>query len=257
MNLKTSTTTAIELGHIDSNDNIELLGIEPLKQVNQALYFAVENKDVTLNNTFKATFGPDVLFFYALEQIKNNTVIKYERGLGYYFEQDNKSFLKRHIPIATGNNSQSSTVCAGSCTKFSCSDCEHLVVYSTVPLSYAECLVAKNSLISSVAPFHPHSFVVDENSLVGRLDGDVQSLSLDDKGFIDSLISSISKFTKQIVLKTSKLDVKKLSSNIFHLNKSSKNNAKAGDIIYDEADDNIKYYDGTSWRILVYQKDDE
>lgn len=256
MNLKSSTATAIELGHIDSSDNVELLGIEPLKQVNQALYFAVENKDITPNNTFKATFGPDCLFFYALEQIKNNTVIKYERGLGYYFEQDNKPFLKRHIPVATGNNSQNSTVCAGSCTKFSCSDCEHLVVYSTVPLSYAECLVHKNSLITSINSFHPHSFVVEENSIVGRLDGDVQSLSLDDKGLIESLVSSICKFTKQIVLKTSKLDVKKLSSNVIHLNKTSKSNAKAGDIIYDEADDNIKFYDGNDWKILMWQKDD-
>lgn len=257
MNLKTSTTTAIELGAINSSDDIELLGIEPLKQVNQSLYFAIQNKNITPENTFRSTFGPNVLFFYALEQIKNNAVIKYERGLGYYFERDNRSFLKRHIPIATGNNSQNTTICSGGCTKFSCSDCEHIVVYSAVPLSYAECLVNKNSIITSVNAFHPHSFVVEENSIVARLDGDVKSIPLDDKGLIDSLISSICKFTKQIILKTSKLDVKKLSTPTLHLNKTSKNNAKDGDIIYDEEDDNIKYYDGTNWRILDWKKDKE
>lgn len=257
MNLKTSISTAIELGKHCSDNTIELLGIEPLKQVNKPLYYAVCNGDINCNNTFKSTFGPDVLFFYSIEQTKDNIVTKFERGIGYYFEKDNIQYIKRHIPIAMGNNSQDSTICTGSCAHFDCSDCEHLVVYSTVPTSYAECLIHANSIITSVSPFRPHSFVLENNSVVGRLDGNVQSLSLENKGFIESLISSISKFTKQIVLKASKLDIKKLACYTLHLNKTSKSSSKAGDIIYDEADDNLKYYDGTNWRILSWIKDSE
>lgn len=257
MNLKSSLLTAIESCTINSDDNIELLGVEPLKQVNKPLYFAVKNKDITNEHTFKNIFGPDVLFFYAIEQIKNDSVTRYERGIGYYFEQDNVPLLKRYIPIVTGNNSHDSIYCSGNCNKFDCSDCEHLVIYSTVPLSYAECLFDKNSIITSIDKFHPHSFIVNENSLVGRLNGDVQSLSMDDKGFIENIISSICKYTKQIILKTSKLDIKKLACSTINLNKTSKDNAKCGDIIYDSEDDNIKLYDGTSWRIFVCKKDNE
>lgn len=256
MNLKTSLTTAIELGNVGSDDNIELLGVEPLKLVNQALYFAIENKDITPQHTFKSTFGPDVLFFYALEQVKNNSVIKYERGIGYYFEQNNKSFLKRHIPIATGSNSQNSSICSGGCTKFNCTECDHLIVYSTVPITYAECLIHKNSIITSANPFQPHSFVVEENSLVGRLGDNVGSISLEDKNFIDSLVSSICQFSKQIVLKTSKLICKRAQVDLLDFLPSSNPQAKKGSIYYDNDSNALKVYDGNKWKTLSYVDED-
>lgn len=251
MNLTTSPTTAIELVSIYSNDELELLGTAGLSLVSQPLEFAIKNNDINESHTFKNTFKVDDVFFYALEQVKDGTVTNYERGLGQLVFHNDKYLLKRKLPIATGTNASLSSVCHNGCAHFNCQNCEYLIAYTTVPLSYAECLVDKNSLITSVAPFHPHSFVIDNNSIVGRLDGDLCSISLDDKSFLDRLINALSSFTKQITLKTSKLDSKRISTPILQLNPTSNPAAKKGSVIYDENDNNLKYYDGSKWRTLV------
>lgn len=257
MNLKTTTHKAIELARIDHEDNIELLGIYGLCDVNQPLSYAVKNKTITDCNCFSHVFGNDCRFFYALEQVKNNKVIKYERGIGYLSDKNGKTVIVREIPIATGSDPSNQTPCVGGCTPFRCTDCDYLIAYSTVPQLYVENLLESNSLITSVAPFTPHSFSVSENSLVGRLDGNIQSLSLNENKFVEKLWGALSLFTKQIILKTSKLDIKKLATNILQFVPISKPAAKRGCLIYDKTDDQLKYYDGEKWRLLLWEEDVE
>lgn len=254
--LKTSLTTAIELVANSASADIELLGCQPLKQVSFPLKCAVENKDITCDHSFKNVFGSGVAFFYTLEQVRNEKVIRFERGIGSYYEKDNKSFLKRDLPIAKGSSNQDMVLCHGGCSTFDCSDCDHIVAYSSYPQTYAECLPHKNSIITSIAPFVPASLVVEEDSLLGRLDGDLTSIPLCSQSFLERIIELISSFTKQIILKTSKLDVKKIATNTIQLNPHNKAAPKKGCIIYDNDDDNIKYYDGSNWRTLTWQKDD-
>ncbi|NDB59323.1 hypothetical protein EB001_12870 [bacterium] len=255
MNLKIPQIIAIELASAPhhNSDSLELLGIEPLKQVNNSLKIAVNAGDITSNNLFSNIFNSNDTFFYGLEEIKNGVTIKYERGLGSLVFENNRTFLKRNIPISVGTCPSDLKPCSnGSCASFHCSDCESIVVFSSYPANYNECLFAANTLITSSSPFLPSPFVVENNSLVGRLDKDLTSLSFNDSSFIEKLVKSISSYTKQILLKTSKLDIKKLATPHLLLNPSTKNNhlPKKGTIIYDESDDLIKYYDGTVWRSL-------
>lgn len=255
MNLKTVTQTAIETGCIDQDDNLYLCGVEGLQQVNEFLSLAVKNNNINQNNTFKNVFGFDCKFFYIIEQMQNGEVIRYERGLGNLYENNDKIFLKRN-PMVAGKNSRELCFDKTICTKFQCDNCSQLVVCSSYPPSYIECLVDKNSIITSIESFIPHSFVVEENSLVGRLDGDVKSISLKDKSFIDLVSDALCKYTKQLSLKTSKLDAKKISAPILQINPSAPPPAKEGCIYYDESEKALKFYDGTKWRTLIF-KDDE
>lgn len=257
MNLKTTTNKAIELARIDYEDNIELLGVYGLCDVNQPLSYAIKNKTITDCNCFSHVFGNDCRFFYALEQVKNNKVIKYERGIGYLADKNGKTVIVREIPIATGSDPSNQMPCIGGCTPFRCTDCDYLIAYSTVPQLYVENLLESHSLITSIAPFTPHSFAVSEDSLVGRLSDGLQSLSLNNAMFVERLWSSLSSFTKQVILKTSKLDVKKLATNVLQFAPSGKSGAKKGCFIYDKTDDNLKYYDGEKWRSLVWKEDIE
>lgn len=257
LNLTTSPTLAIELAKQYSEDKLELFGIEPLAQVNDFYKFGVLNKQITNDNLFKSVFGTGPVFFYAVEQVKNNVTIKYERGIGFFTEEDGRHFLNRKIPIVFGDNPQAATMCYGKCTGFECDSCEHIIVYSTSPITYAECLVNAHSIITSVSPFRPHSFAVENDSIVGRLDdSNVRSISINDKSFSEKLIDSISSFTKQIVLKCSKLDLKKLSLSSLTFSSSNKGVAKKGTIIYDN-DGYLKLYTGTSWKRLVLEDDSE
>lgn len=255
--LKTSTTVAIELISNSSNTDLELLGCQPLKQVSFPLKCAVENNNITCEHSFKQVFGSGVAFFYTLEQIRNEQVIRFERGIGSYYEQDNKSFLKRELPIATGSNNQDIVLCHGGCSTFECSDCDHIIAYSSYPQTYAECLSQKNSIITSIAPFVPSPLVIEPDCLIGRLDGDLTSIPLCSQSFLERIIELICSFTKQIILKTSKLDVKKLSTNMLQLNPHGKSAPKKGCLIYHETDDCLKYFDGSNWRTLMWQQDND
>jgi len=251
MNLKTSLHQAIELATCCSELDIELNGVEGLSNVNIALNYALKNKTISSDNTFKNIFGPDVLFFYAVEQFKKDTVVQYERGLGYLFESNDKIFIRRHITIALGENiTNAKYVSIGRPAVFQCSLGEHLIATSSGPLSSIEYLIAPNSILTSVGPFTPHSFVVDNDCLVGRLDGEIGSLKINDKGFIETLIGAISKYTKQISLSVSKLQVARLSTALLQLIPTKDPIAKRGHLVYDEENNYLKYYNGSSWIVI-------
>jgi hypothetical protein len=210
-----------------------------------------------------STFGYDCQFFYfATKTTLDNQLLIQEYGIGYLYSEDNKVFLKRNLPLFYSTPSLPSPARCdnGPIDVMVDNSNSKLTVLCTSPLSYLENYYTDHCVLASSHPFTPQPVVVETNSLLGRLENNVDSLSFkklcENKEFISEVMLLISKYSKQLSLKTSKLDIKKLSSNILNLNKSSKHNAKTGDIIYDEADSNIKYYDGSNWRTLLY-KDDE
>lgn len=247
MNLKTTPVVAIELCSYYSENELELCGCCALEQVNHTLKCAVQSKSLTSDNHFEKVFGFNNRFFYALEQLKDRQVLRYERGIGYIYQKDNKIILKREIPIATGDGSGPPIPCQGTCSYFNCIDCEHLVAYSTLPSSYGELLLQPNSLITNYDPFVPSALVVEKNSVVGRLEGEIKCLNSEE------LASILSNHTKQLSLKASRLDAKKIGTNCLELKPSNNKEVKKGSLIYDEAEDCLKFYNGTTWKRIVYE----
>ncbi len=246
--LKTLTTkTAIELCSHHSDTELELCGCCALEQVNQPLYYAVKNKAITEDNSFLKVFGFDVCFFYALEQIKDGKIVKNERGIGSLRKEGDKILLKRDVPVATGNGDAPHIPCEGKCTYFNCTDCEHLIAYSTLPVNYGELLLHANTLITSVAPFVPSALVVENNSLVGRLDDDLTSLSIED------VVHLIASYTKQLVLKTSRLESKRIVTKTLELQNNSSQEVRKGSLIYNEEENALKFYDGKNWKRILYE----
>ena len=52
---------------------------------------------------------------------------------------------------------------------------------------------------------------VDDKTLLGRFDDDIQSISMSD--MVSNTLKHIQKYTKQLILKSSRLDVKKIKTN--------------------------------------------
>lgn len=256
-NIQTSPITAIEaLTNSSDNQDLELIGNCSLSNISKGLANAVKAGLINDDHTFLKVFGPNVNFFYIIECICKEKVQSYERGIGYIYQQDNKTFLKRVLPIVNGKN-PSEVIPSYSCgiLPFSCCSNDCTILYSTLPHTFIESLPLDNCVLANHTAFIPQPIQIQENSILGRLDNNLASISLDNENFIEKIIGHISKFAKQIKLKTSKLSLKRVESEIIDMIPTSNIKAKKGSIYYDESDDTIKVYNGQSWKTIAFLKD--
>lgn len=255
-NIKTSRITAIEALTKSDNEDLELIGQEPLANLSKPLANAIKSGAINSSSCFSQVFGYNTNFYYIIECVVKEKVVRYERGIGYIYEKDNRTFLKREIPIASGKNSAecipASTI---GCSPFSCCDSDCTVIYSSIPASLSESLPLDNSVLGCLSRFIPQCIQVQNYSILARLDGELQSISLEDQSLIEKLINSLCSFTKQIKLKTSKLFAKRIESETIDLIPTSNVKAKKGSLYYDESDDTIKVYNGQSWKTVQFLKD--
>lgn len=257
MKLRTSKTPAIEKAKgVPFSPDMELLGTEALSELPE-FKIAISNGDVSsAKNSFLSVYGTDCKFFYSIE-VKSDSIGFIERGLGYVEQHDGKFFLKRNRPfyyIENGN--------AVSLTKprpIAADDSVVVIAASYAPTTYLELLTDANALITSTSPHLPTSVVVDNHSLLGRLDGDIESLKISDivnEGHISELaLNAIKQHTKNLILKSSKVDVKRLTTNDLQLHPQKSAPERKGVLYYDQEEDALKYYDGTKWRVIVWTED--
>jgi hypothetical protein len=255
--IKITNKTSIEVLKkcSDSND-LELVGICELSCCSQAFKNAVESKYINEDCCFNKNFDDDCSFFYFIEAVKNGSIVYYERGIASIYSKDGRTFLNRHTPLVYGENSNKAVVIKdGIGFPFNYNDDTKLVLYSTVPHSFLECLALDHSIIGCSDPFFARPIQLEQNSILARFDDDIEGVGLDDNRLIDKLINAFAKFTKQIKLKTSKLSLKRLECETIDLLSTSNIKAKKGSLYYDESDDTIKVYNGNEWKTIAFVKD--
>ena len=250
MTLKTSRKLAIEkVSPIPSSKNFILEGVSCLC-INPTFKVALGNA-LCDDNTFFDIFG-DNDFFYMVEQFSpSHSLMRYEKGVGYVTIEGDNFILNRKIPFCTGKNYSEKNPCHNGPVDFTLYEGEYLIAYSTMPESSMELLSEPHSMVTCSAPYLPQVITVKENSFVGREDSDISSVSVSSTFFQNSVTNALSKFTKQIFLKCSKLSTKYLSTDILQLNPISNPSGKVGNVVYDENKKALKYYDGNQWRILL------
>lgn len=255
--LKITKTTAIEaLSNCNSNSDLILIGTSPLKFSFSSLKVAVENGVINDSSSFKNVFGYNVNFFYVIEQVDNNVVVNYERGIGCIYQKDGNTYLNRKISFVIGKNSVESGVNkTGTPFPFKCVN-HNMVIYSSLPPTYFECLAPTNSVLTSSESCIPQPVPLVNDSFLARLQDGIEAISFSDSRLIDKISNLISKFSKQLKLKTSKLSVKRVEVEAVDLIPTTEVKAKKGSFYYDEHSDTIKVYNGTSWRSLSFIKDD-
>lgn len=255
--LKTTNQTAIELLQ-NNKDNIdlELVGHKDLGKYSQTFATALSTNDLNDQSLFKNVFGFNVNFCYIIQTIclSTNTTKLYERGVGYIYDHNGVTLLKRLLPLFRGSN-QSDCVpnYSGLCIDFNC--CEqnsYTIISSTLPCTYFESLVVENSVLCSSSPLVPQPVQIKQNSFLSRLDGDIESVEFEDERLVDKVAKIIAKFTKQLKLKTSKLTLKRIESETIDMVPTSNVKAKKGSIYYDESDNKLKLYDGEKWKTFAF-----
>lgn len=256
MNLKITTKTAAEAAiQLPKTTSLKLCGIDKLNTINPDLAVLFDE-----SNLFVNVFGLDTKLFYVAEKVSSeNKFVLRERGIGYVSSTDDGYLFNRLTPISVQYSDGSISPCNGSPVDLYVNPGEHVVISSSYPASHIELLHDSHCVITSREPFVPSPVVIQDNSLLGRFKEDIVSIAFSDFASVaelqNALIDSLSKYSKQINLSCSKLSLDNanapISSSLFQLNPTSSPPAKRGTIMYDENDNNIKYYDGSSWRTLA------
>lgn len=179
MKLKTTKETAFEQGIILENKDIELVGCNKLCECDKVIGdFVKYNSICSKKNSFLNVFGLNSKFYYLVEHYRGDTVKSYEVGIGYLEKQGKKTLLKRFRPLYFSLDGSAPAPCVGPPTYFYVNQGEFLVVSNYTPRTYIELLPDPNCIISSVGPYVPQTVYVDENSVVGRFDENVQSIPI-------------------------------------------------------------------------------
>jgi hypothetical protein len=190
MKLKTTNKIVLEQAIQHKDNLIELVGCKNLCECDIVIDNLVkQNKICDKKNTFAKNFGFNSKFYYKISHRKNLEYLSCEIGLGYLEKKEDRIYLKRiSTVLAIENNQLINTY--GSAHNFKC-DCHEegmLLISSYNPVDMMHLLIDKNCIISSIEAGVASPVYVNKNSIVGRLNGNVESIS------IPSLLNQIIKY---------------------------------------------------------------
>lgn len=240
MKLKNTNRLAIELATCLKYNKLSLHGNSTLDGIIEGVHVGATN----IENTFLYIYDVDTQFFYSASVLCKDRCKFTEVGIGH-IELDGANPILHRDKFLYHQRGEDTNLA----TKFDKLECTHLdesvIVTSYSPKTMHELLYTDNCLITSMEPHTPSVTHIDKNSLLLRLDGDLESVSID-----NAVKELLCKYTKQLVLKSPRLDVKTLSTQHIII-KTSKPLKKKGEVYYDEEENALKFYDGNSWRVIV------
>lgn len=254
--LKATQITVLEkCEFVDQSTKLKLLGCELACEDLKS--FQKSNPNFTCEcNGFEANLGLDSTFYYQLFHFKNKQIVLMEVGLGELEKIDDQLFLKRVHALynqTPDGHSSPNPLCYHAQL-----DTDEYLHVSHCPISNPIQLFLHPNTLPYSSENGPAVLYPETNSLIGRLDGDLQPIDLNTvfslESFTERVLEIIMSFTKVINLKTSKLYTKLLNTSTIVLS-PSKLSAKSpkGSIIYDEEDNCLKFFDGSAWKRIAHE----
>lgn len=256
MQIQTTTKLAVELASSLKDNKLLLQGNKPDLGLIDGVYYT----ELSDNNLFSKIFPLDTHFFYHASIVCRQRCEFSEVGIAHLEENDGQYTMCRDRPMFSVYDGSLHT-----CRNFSNLDCPHddeyIVVTSYTPTSLPELLHSDNHIIFSNEECVPASLEIEKNSLIVRLNDNIQSITFDSlakvKDFTQALTDCLSNYTKQIALKASRLDVKALLTKSLLFTPTKTPLQKKGELYFDDTDNKLKFFDGTEWRCLKYEDTQE
>lgn len=260
MKLKISPNLILEKANpLPNTFDLHLVGTEALYP-----YFPdiAQNKDEinSANNSFYNTYGTNHRFYYRIEKYCHNKVEDVEIGIGCLIKDKDIIFLKRLQPFLFQHGQEPLQSCANPIYNFRvCEGDEYIIARSHMPTTPHELLVDPYSLIVSQDFGFPNNLSVKPHSIIARADNNITSLKAADlntlDGFSEATKTAICDYTKQLVLNTSQIYVKKLKTEQLQLMPTNMSAAKKGTLIYNQDEDSLYFFNGDKWRKLVWHEE--
>jgi hypothetical protein len=191
----------------DSRD-VRICGPEHLKELGDP------NAD-HFTDCISAEVGFNQNFFYQINQFKAGSVSKAERGVGYLYKKEatptNPSCicLTRYKPLHYWDGYQFTPIVPGRQVDFNLRD-THITITTYKPDKYHEALQGDYVVMCSSASQTPTPVELSNKTLLGRLDGRIQSIDSDELLEIvgrEKLIGEISQHEGAIELRTRVLNL--------------------------------------------------
>jgi len=244
------------------DESIELLEAPLLQKANSNFSSFFPEED-----SLRKTIDPDTTFFYTLEHIdiallddgrKQKAALAVERGIGRIVKQKKRYFLERQKYFYQDGNSPYSNK-----DEFLCfEDNTYLVIGSYAPANPNEVYALPHSVAYTADyPFSPQILQLDNNSLLGRYNGDIQSIDQQELqqilGYEDP-VQSIKDHNGPLVLNSKFLELvgKKsmlLSEQVVLKPQNIRPKEKqVGSIIFNKKKNRFEGYDGEKWRPLQW-----
>lgn len=264
MSYKTPVRQLINLCElIENTTKVKLLGVEALSECSdRELARLAKSGKLNRNiNCFSTQLEVGDEFYYAIEARKLNATFATEIGLGYLVKEGDDYYVNRMLPmfyIDDDGVKHDAVAQLSMFYEFAGKEGFYFVITNYTPSNVKEFFFRDSCLMTSHAPFIPTALCVEKDCIVGR-DGlnQLDNMPLknlhNNTNFSYSVMQSLVKESKQIVLRSSQLDVKKLKTSQVLLKPSNKAVEQTGTIFYNSDLGKIQVYDGTSWRNLVYE----
>lgn len=240
MKLKTIASQAVERGKPYGTD-IKLLGTEAIRNINSDINTLLDNGSLSSNNEFSVLYGFDCTFLYRIEITRGSAVVYHEHGMGHLEKVDDDIILRRTRPFY--QLEQNRPIPIARTQPIGANETDYIIISSYVPNSYIEMLSNPHSVLASREENIPAPVFMDRHSFLGRFDDNIEAIPL------SFIIDTLTSHTKQLSLKSPRVDVKRLTSDSLQLNFDSKVQEKRGTLRYSK-DDTLQYYDGTKWRTI-------
>lgn len=189
MRLKTTNRIVLEQAIQHSDHSIELTGCDHLCECDILIENLVKENKICNKNTFIKAFGLNSKFYYKISHRKNLEYVSCEVGLGHLEKKEGKIYLKRiETLFAVEDDKIVPTFGYAHTFHCHCHDDGMLIVSTYNPTDLLQLLVDKHCIISSIDKCVASPVYVDKNSVVGRIEDNIQSIS------IPSLLNQIIKY---------------------------------------------------------------
>jgi hypothetical protein len=241
----------------DDHNNTDLL------LVNDTVRFFTKNQEGEDN------FFTEQNIFYKLQRVSENGVdFNYvETGIGELYKKG-KNFLFKREWCFDFNDSNSvgrrKIPKNGNIPKTKVSEKEKLFLSKYTPENFRKTLVSKNSVMCSTDRFTPCPVELQNSTLLGRLNNQIQSINKSELRKIltdEEMIQAISYNKKTFDFHTRNINILnkkgRLSTPYLHLKFNEEIRPKKGYLRYNYEDDCFEGYDGKRWRALIWEGNDE
>ncbi len=203
----------------------------------------------------------NVNFFYQVEQYNNKKIVFAEKGLGEIITLDGRKLLQREYAFEAYNPTELTTVFKPMGGK-PCNipeDFNFGILKTYVPSDYIKIFAEANSVLCSEGKFNPTPVPLEEETLLGRLDGRIQSIDKDELKFIlgENIKIAVEESKSPLKLQTDELSVDGKNSIIMtdqiqlRPMRSRPKRFSVGSLYYNRGKKTFEFHDGKKWRTLV------
>lgn len=192
------------------------------------------------------------LFFYKIENFDgqsypNRQLLECEIGIGELVSENKQTFLKRHYPQKRYTDLDGWTTLI---RPFNFTLDTQLIITTRPPETLSDLFSIGESVVCSLGGGIPEIVPINENEILGKIDGDLRSVNI-----ADVLRTS----TNPLSIPTDRIELGGKNSTVYSnaislkSQRSRPENPAAGTIIYNSRKKAFEGYDGENWRTLKWE----